>query len=91
MALLDMAKERWKSPRPIPGWCCDGIHCAGNDVRFAGLWHLMYAVCRAYEYYGRVDPEDPWLPCFHCSDGLVIKEGVEQPANSAALMTREIP
>ena len=35
--LLDKAKERWHHPHPIPGWCCDGIHCAGTDVRFAGI------------------------------------------------------
>jgi hypothetical protein len=82
MQLLDGAREKWKAPDLIPGWCCDGIHCAGNDIRFAGMWHLMYAVCRAFEYYARVDPEDPWMSHFHCYDGLMIKEGVERPANS---------
>jgi hypothetical protein len=72
MDLLGSAKERWRDPRPIPGWCCDGTHSAGNDVRFMGMWHHMYAVCRAYARYGRVDPNDEWLPEFHCFDGLVI-------------------
>ena len=21
-----------------PEWGCDGIHCAGNDIRYAGMW-----------------------------------------------------
>jgi hypothetical protein len=28
--LLERAGERWKDPQPIPGWCCDGVHSAGN-------------------------------------------------------------
>jgi hypothetical protein len=35
--LLEKAKEGWKNPEPIPRWCCDGIHCAGDDPRFAGM------------------------------------------------------
>jgi hypothetical protein len=78
--LIDRAVERWKRPRPIPGWCCDGTHSAGNDVRFMGTWHHMNAVCRAFEHYGRVDPTDAWLPQFHCYDGLILQglEGGEQ-------------
>ena len=78
--LIDRAVERWERPRPIPAWCCDGTHSAGNDVRFMGTWHHMYAVCRAFEHYGRVDPDDAWLPQFHCYDGLILQgiEGVEQ-------------
>lgn len=89
MQLLDAAKEKWKTPRPIPGWCCDGIHCAGNDARFAGLWHLMYAVCKAFEYYGRVDPEDKWLPRFNCYDGLIVEQRLEQPSNPVGLNATE--
>jgi hypothetical protein len=74
MELLDRATERWKHPEPIPGWCCDGTHSAGNDVRFMGAWQHMHAVCKAFEYYGRVDPEDAWLPEFHCYDGLIIEQ-----------------
>lgn len=73
IALLDAAKERWKNPQPIPGWCCDGVHSAGNDVRFMGSWHHMYAVSQAYAKYGRVDPRDEWLPEFQCYDGLIIE------------------
>jgi hypothetical protein len=72
--LLDRAKARWKAPRPIPGWCCDGIHSAGTDVRFTGMWQQMFAVCKAFEYYGRVHPEDRWMPEFQCYDGLMIEE-----------------
>lgn len=71
--LLDTANERWRNPQPIPRWCVDGLHSAGNDVRFAGVWHHMYAVCRAFEFYGRVDPDDEWRPEFWCHDGLVIE------------------
>jgi hypothetical protein len=73
IALLERAKDRWKDPRPIPGWCCDGTHSAGNDVRFMGVWHHMNAVCQAYVRYGRVDPSDEWLPEFQCYDGLIIE------------------
>jgi hypothetical protein len=24
-------------PYPPPEWCCDGVHCAGNDIRYAGM------------------------------------------------------
>jgi hypothetical protein len=71
--LIDRAVERWERPQPIPGWCCDGTHSAGNDVRFAGMWQHMYAVCRAFAHYGRVDPRDEWLPQFHCYDGLILQ------------------
>ena len=71
--LLDKAKERWQNPEPIPRWCCDGVHCAGDDPRFMGMLPEMYAVCKAFEHYGRVDPNDEWLPPFLCYDGLVIQ------------------
>ena len=72
--LIEKAGERWKDPKLIPGWCCDGVHSAGNDVRFMGAWHHMYAVCKAFSHYGRVDPEDEWLPEFQCFDGLTIQK-----------------
>lgn len=71
--LLKAAKERWRKPHPIPRWCCDSIHSAGDDPRFAGLLPQMVAVCRAFQFYGRVDPADRWLDSFRCLDGLVIK------------------
>jgi hypothetical protein len=71
--LLDAANERWGNPQPIPRWACDGLHSSGADVRLAGLWHHMFSVCLAFEYYGRVDPNDEWLPEFWCHDGLVIE------------------
>jgi hypothetical protein len=71
--LLDKAKERWLNPQPIPRWCCDGTHCAGDDPRFMGCLPEMCAVCKAYEHYGRVDPEDKWLNSFQCYDGLIIE------------------
>ena len=74
IALIDQAREKWKAPKPIPGWCCDGIHCAGSDVRFMGMWPQMFAVCQAFEHYGRIDPSDLWLSEFQCYDGLMIQE-----------------
>jgi hypothetical protein len=71
--LLDVARKRWKNPHPIPRWCCDSIHCAGDDPRFAGMLPQMMAVCRAFEHYGRVSPDDIWLPSFQCYEGLVIE------------------
>src|SRR5271157_127922 len=80
--LIDKAKERWKTPQPIPGWCCDGTHSAGNDVRFMGMCHHMYAVCKSFEHYGRVDPNDEWMPAFQCYDGLIIEKADEVPNNT---------
>ncbi len=71
--LLERAKERWRNPQPIPRWCVDGLHSAGDDPRFAGILPHMMAVCRAFEHYGRVEPDDVWLPQFQCYDGLVIE------------------
>lgn len=72
--LIDRAKERWQNPQPILNWCCDGIHCAGRDVRFAGVLPHMYAVSLAFNHYGRVDPNDTWLPEFMCYNGLMIDD-----------------
>lgn len=56
----------------IPGWCCDGIHCGGSDVRYAGLWERMYAVCKSFDCYQRVSPDDPWLEdLFYSLEGLI--------------------
>lgn len=57
----------------IPGYMCDGIHCAGNDVRYAGLWDRMFAVCQQYRHYRQVLPSDPWLEGeFYSLDGLLL-------------------
>jgi hypothetical protein len=71
--LMVRANERWQNPEPIPRWCCDGVHCAGDDPRFTGMLPEMWAVCRAFQHYGRVDPNDIWLPEFQCCDGLIIQ------------------
>src|SRR5271157_1564348 len=75
--LLDKARDRWQNPQPISRWCCDGVHCAGDDPRFMGMPPHMYAVCRAFEHYGRVDPSDEWLPDFQCYDGLIMQKAHE--------------
>lgn len=72
-ALLEMAKEKWRNPHPIPRWCADGVHSSGDDIRFAGILPHMMAVCRAFQFYGRIDPTDVWMPQFQCYDGLVIE------------------
>jgi SWIM zinc finger len=79
LELLKKARGRWKDPKPIPGWCCDGVHSSGNDVRFMGAWQHMYAVCNAFKHYGRVSPDDEWLPDFQCYDGLTIRWAGEVP------------
>jgi hypothetical protein len=70
--LVENAREQWKHPEPIPRWCCDGLHSAGDDVRFMGVWFHMYAACLAFELYGRLDPQDNWIREFCCYDGLTI-------------------
>ncbi len=63
----------------IPGYMCDGIHCAGNDVRYAGMWDRMYAVCQQFNHYGRVDPDDEWREgAFYSLDGLLMQKVAEE-------------
>ena len=70
--LLDSVRAA--PPRIIPEWCCDGIHCAGNDARYAGMWDRMYAVCNQYRHYQRVQPDDVWLENdFYSMDGLKVE------------------
>ena len=69
--LIERVKET--PPHAPPEWCCDGIHCAGNDFRFAGMWDRMYAVCNQFSHYGSVNP-DEWLEedKFYSLDGLRV-------------------
>lgn len=69
----DLAGQLEVSPlHVIPAWCCDGVHCAGADIRYAGMWDRMYAVCNQYKHYQRLDPNDPWLEDeFYPMDGLL--------------------
>lgn len=85
VGLLEKARERWKDPKPIPGWCCDSVHSAGNDVRFMGAWIHMNAVCRAFSHYGRIDPEDEWLSQFQCYDGLTVQTADPKNLQSIAI------
>jgi hypothetical protein len=39
-----------------------------------GMLPQMYAVCRAFDHYGRVDPNNEWLQEFQCYDGLMIEQ-----------------
>lgn len=62
------------APHVIPEWCCDGVHCAGNDMRYCGMWDRMHAVCQQYRHYQRVDPADPWLKDqFYSLEGLEVR------------------
>ena len=55
----------------IPSWMVDGVHCAGNDIRYAGMWDRMNAVCNQFKRYQRVEPDDEWLEDeFYSLDGL---------------------
>jgi hypothetical protein len=40
----------------------------------------MFAVCRAFQHYQRVDPADAWLPDFGCYDGLIIESSGDEAA-----------
>lgn len=88
--LVESARERWKNPEPIPGWCCDGLHSAGDDMRFMGVWFHMYAACLAFEWYGRLDPQDNWIPEFYCYDGLTIATEL-QPSNTGNSALSAVP
>lgn len=71
-SLMARAYAKMNGPYSIGGWCCDGIHCGGNDRRFAGMWSDMTAVCNAYKYYGKLDHNDAWKPEFYSREGLAI-------------------
>lgn len=69
--------ERVNATQPyvVPQWCCDGVHCTGNDTRYMGSWDRMYAVCRQYDHYQRVNPDDPWLEDqFYSLEGLRVRQ-----------------
>lgn len=72
--LLERAKERWKHPLPIPNEYCDGIHCAGNDRRYAGILTDMWALCLAFNHYGNIEPKNPRIPDFFPLVGLEAEE-----------------
>jgi hypothetical protein len=78
--LLDKANERWKHPKPIPHYYCDGIHCGGKDRRYAGILQDMYAVCCCFSHYGNIEPENLWLPEFYPTDGLAIEPSLQSIA-----------
>jgi hypothetical protein len=59
-------------PHPPPEWCCDGVHCGGNDIRYAGMWDRMYAVCNQFSHYGRVNPDEWREDEFYSLDGLRV-------------------
>jgi len=66
-------------PHPPPEWCCDGVHCGGNDIRYAGMWDRMFAVCQQFNFYGKVNP-DAWLEDeFYSLAGLRVCTEQELP------------
>lgn len=60
-------KEVFSNPRKPPAWTQDGIHCSGTDRRFAGMLAQMLSCCRAFNHYGRLDPNDEWLEEFYAN------------------------
>jgi hypothetical protein len=80
--MLDGANDRWKHPEPIPNCYCDGIHCAGNDRRYAGILTDMWAVCRMFQHYGNIEPENEWLPEFYTTDGLEVESSLQSISKS---------
>lgn len=63
--LIAQARERLHGAITVPDYALDGIHTrGGNDRRFAGVLKSMVGCCRAYEYFGRLSPDDVWLSEF---------------------------
>lgn len=64
--LIEQARNRLKDGAiTVPAYARDGIHTRGGaDKRFAGVVKSMVGCCGAYEHYGRLSPEDVWLPEF---------------------------
>jgi hypothetical protein len=62
LTLKSLFLTRW----PMPRFCyrLESRLCAKTE---------KYAVCKAFSYYGKVDPEDEWLPEFQCFDGLTLQ------------------
>lgn len=49
----------------IPSYALDGIHTRlGSEKRFSGVPKYMAGSCMAFQHYGRLSPEDEWLPRF---------------------------
>ena len=66
MQMLANAEKRINEGLVIPAFSRDGIHTRrGGDQRFAGTIRQMAASCRAYEYFGRLSPDDKWLAQFY--------------------------
>ncbi len=66
--LIARARGELDGPLSVPAWANDGIHVRVTgppDSRFAGILSNFAAMCRAYDFYGRLDPIDPWLPEFY--------------------------
>lgn len=63
--MIGQAAEQLKSGLAVPSYARDGVHTrGGSDRRFAGVLKFMSGSCRAYEHFGRLIPEDEWLPEF---------------------------
>lgn len=64
-AMLSQAAKSLQGGVAVPSWTLDGVHTrSGSDKRFAGVIKSMCGCCRAYEHFGRLSPEDVWLPSF---------------------------
>lgn len=78
-------------PYPPPEWCCDGVHCEGNDIRYAGMWDRMYAVCSQFSRFQRILPSDKWIENeLYSMDGLRWRCADLSLKCNALTYTREI-
>jgi hypothetical protein len=68
---MQLASNQAEGIIDLPAWANDGIHARGEgpqDKRFAGVLCNFVAMCKAYDFYGRLDPSDAWLPEFYSCD-----------------------
>lgn len=71
--LIEQARAKAETYRGIPTHWCDGIHCAGTDRRYAGIWPEMNALCKVFEAYGNVEPTNEWKQEFYELDGIIYE------------------
>lgn len=64
-AIANATDRLLSGPIEVPSYALDGVHAGGgSEKRFAGLLKYMAGCCKAYQHYGRLSPEDLWLPSF---------------------------
>src|ERR1039458_9250438 len=68
--LVGDVAERMQVPLDFPGTVALLCLAVATNRRFAGIWQDMWACCKAFEHYGRLNPDDNWLRDLYCLDGL---------------------